>query len=162
MSRGLGKLQRFIKAQIHRAEREYHVEAQCLRAAGRDVVDDCERTFVLTWPDIRYLIEENQDFNPDGPDGPYRISKSLERSAKRALHLLVKRGEIARWRGGDGDLNTYMTSKMDQGLREATEAAFAHIEAKSNGKSESKGKSKGKGKGKSKGKGRGKRRARLG
>jgi hypothetical protein len=93
MSRGLGRLQRFIKEQIYSAEREYKREMVALN--GRRKVDpDIEnhdngvKTFSVYWWDVRHWVEENPDFNP----GPYRLSESLERSTKRALHTLVKRG----------------------------------------------------------------------
>jgi hypothetical protein len=116
MSRGLGRLQRFIKAQIYRADREYRRESVAMNGRRKidpalDPLDEGTRNFWLTWPDIRYLIEENPEFNP----GPYRISPSLERSAKRALQLLVERGEIARLRGGySGYLNQYVTKEIYQ------------------------------------------------
>ena len=130
-TRGLGKLQRFIKEQIYRAEREYKREAVAL-SRRRKVKPDFDsfkegmKAFWLTWPHIRYLIEENPDLNP----GPYRISPSLERSAKRALHLLVKRGEIVRMKD-ERYLNRYITNEMDQSLRQTGKAimeGFARME----------------------------------
>jgi hypothetical protein len=116
MSRGLGRLQRFIKEQIYRAEREDKHESKILFARMKthpdfDPLDEGVKSFWLTWPDIRILIEENPDFNHGpcrisgpsesiepikvGPSGPIpEISPSLERSAKRTLHSLVKRGDI--------------------------------------------------------------------
>jgi hypothetical protein len=74
-------LQRFIKAQIHRAERDYRVEAKCIYAVERRIPkydgEEPLRTFWLTWPEIKILIEEDPDLNP----GPYRITEALERSA---------------------------------------------------------------------------------
>jgi hypothetical protein len=128
MSRGLGRLQRFIKDQIYRVEREYQAEADALDAAGSD--DEPKSRFWLTWPEIRILIEDNPDFNLDLP---YRISPSLERSAKRALHLLVKRGDIARWPTSDQRyLTRYLTKETDQEVRNTGKAimeGFARMEA---------------------------------
>ena len=149
MSRGLGRLQRFIKDQIYRAEREYRRESVCLSARMKldpefDPLDESVKCFWLTWPEIRILIEENPDFNRGpyrisgptesiepievGPSGPIyfpKISPSLERSAKRALHLLVKRGDIARIPPSERRyLTRYITKEMDQSLRE-TGKAFA-------------------------------------
>jgi hypothetical protein len=138
MSRGLGRLQRFIKEQVHRADREYRTEADALEAAGGD--DEPKGRFWLTWPDIRSLIEENPDFNRGpyriagpggsirpmqvGPSGPIpEISASLERSAKRALYLLVKRGEIVQIQPSERHyLTRYITKDMDQQLRETGKA----------------------------------------
>jgi hypothetical protein len=96
MSRGLGRLQRFIKERMYRAEREYERERVALRGRERvkpgfDAFDDGVKRFWFYWWDVRRWVEDNEEFNP----GPYRISESLERSTKRALHGLVKRGEIA-------------------------------------------------------------------
>jgi hypothetical protein len=121
MSRGLGRLQRFIKEQIYRAEREYKRECVALTGRGRVRPDDDEdgvKTFPVYWWNVREWVENNEDFNP----GPDRLSEALERSAKRALYTLVKRGEIVRLRGGDGDLNRYITKEMDQGLRATVRA----------------------------------------
>jgi hypothetical protein len=155
MSRGLGRLQRFIKDQIYRAEREYRRESVILfrrmkRNPKFDPVDESVKPFWLTWPDIRILIEENPNFNRGtlritgpagsikpikvGPAGPIlKISPSLERSAKRALYLLVKRGEIAQLPPSDRRyLTRYMTKETDQEMREAGKAimeGFARMEA---------------------------------
>jgi hypothetical protein len=155
MSRGLGRLQRFIKEQVYRAEREYRHESGILRARekthpGFGGFDDAVKSFWLTWPDIRFLLEENPDFNRGpyrisgpsesiepikvGPFGPIpEISPSLERSAKRALYLLVKRGEIAQIKPSDPRyLTRYITKEMDQELREtgkAIAAGFARMAA---------------------------------
>jgi hypothetical protein len=137
MSRGLGRLQRYIKDQLYRAEREYKRESKILFARMKtnpdfDPIDETVKFFGLTWPEIRILIEENPDFNHGpfrlsgptesiepirvGPSGPIpKISPSLERSAKRALHLLVKRGEIAKLKDGrPGYLTKYITKEMYQ------------------------------------------------
>jgi hypothetical protein len=132
MSRGLGRLQRYIKEQIYRAEREWKRENIALRSReklkpGFDGFNDSVKSFFLTWPRIRFLIEENPDFNP----GPYRISPSLEQSVKRALRLLVKRGEIAQHKS-DNRLAIYMTKETDQSLRESSKAfmeGFARMKA---------------------------------
>jgi hypothetical protein len=149
MSRGLGRLQRFIKDQIYRAERDYRREGICLFARMKTHPDfdpsaESVKSFWLTWPDIRMLVEENPDFNHGpyrisgpgesiepiivGPSGPIwfpRISPALERSAKRALHALVKRGEIAKlWKAPGPYLTRYVTKEMDQELRD-TDKAFA-------------------------------------
>jgi hypothetical protein len=133
MSRGLGRLQRFIKEQIYRAEREYKREMVALN--GRRKVDpDIEnhdngvKTFSVYWWDVRHWVEENPDFNP----GPYRLSESLERSTKRALHTLVKRGGIANF--PSGRFNQYMTNEMKEcltGTGNAIMEGFARMEAES-------------------------------
>jgi|SRR5215469_11043673 len=116
MSRGLGRLQRFIKDRIYRAEREYKREQVAL--SGRRKLDpdyiseDGVKRFTVFWWDVRQWVEDNPDFNP----GPYRLCEALERSTKRALHTLVKRGEIVRLRGEEGRLNKYITKEMDQSL----------------------------------------------
>jgi hypothetical protein len=120
MSRGLGRLQRFIKEQVYRAEREYRREQVALNGRAKldtklDAFDDAVKNFVVHWWDVRRWVEENPDFNP----GPYRLSESLERSTKRALHSLVKRGEIAQMKA-NGYLAKYMTNEMDQSLTEST------------------------------------------
>jgi hypothetical protein len=117
MSRGLGRLQRFIKEQIYRAERDYKRESVALSGRCKldpdfDAFDDAVKRFIVFWWDVRRWVEDNPDFNP----GSYRLSKSLERSAKRALHTLVKRGEIVRLRGEEGCVNRYITKEMDQNL----------------------------------------------
>ena len=145
MSRGLGRLQRFIKDQIYRAEREYKRESKILFARMKihprfDPCAESAKSFWLTWPGIRILIEENPDFNHGpcrisgpsesiepikvGPSGPIpEISPSLERSAKRALHLLVKRGDIAQWPPSDRRyLTRYITKEMNQELSEGAKA----------------------------------------
>jgi hypothetical protein len=145
MSRGLGRLQRFIKDQIYRAECEYKREGIILFARmkahpGFDPINESVKSFWLTWPDIRILIEKNPDFNHGpyriaGPSGSIRpikvgssgpipeISASLERSAKRALHLLVKRGEIAQLPPSERRyLTRYITKETDQKLRETGKA----------------------------------------
>jgi hypothetical protein len=156
MSRGLGRLQRFIKDQIYRAEREYKRESKILFARMKihprfDPCAESAKSFWLTWPAIRILIEENPDFNHGplrirgpsesikpirvGPSGPIpKIGPSLERSAKRALYLLVKRGDIARWPPSDQRyLTRYVTKEMGQEMREAGKAiveGFARMAAK--------------------------------
>jgi hypothetical protein len=122
MSRGLGRLQRFIKEQIYRAEREYQREAVALKGReklkpGFDAFEDGVKRFCVYWWDVRRWVENNPEFNP----GPYRLSESLERSAKRALHTLVKRGEVACMKG---KISRYVTKEMDQQLAE-TGKAFA-------------------------------------
>jgi hypothetical protein len=131
MSRGLGRLQRFIKEQIYRAEREYKREVVALNGRRRldadfDSFEDSVKRFVVYWWDVRGWVENNPDFNP----GPYRLSESLERSTKRALHTLVKRGEVACMKGR---VNMYVTKEMDQQLLETGKAfaeGFARMEAK--------------------------------
>jgi hypothetical protein len=123
MSRGLGRLQRFIKDQIYRAEREYKRESVCLFARMKlnpkfDPGENSVKRFIVFWWDVRQWVEDSPDFNP----GPYRLSPSLERSTKRALHSLVKRGEIVRLRGDEGRLNQYMTNEMNQSLNETGKA----------------------------------------
>jgi hypothetical protein len=143
MSRGLGRLQRFIKDQIYRAEREFKRESVCLFARMKldpKFDDEGVKTFWLTWPEIRILIEENPEFNrgrllisgPAGSIEPIRvgrsgpilqISPSLERSAKRALYLLVKRGDIVPlWKSDHRYLNRYITKEMHQHLNESGKA----------------------------------------
>jgi hypothetical protein len=107
------------KVRFPRVDREYHAEAERLEAAGSD--DGPEGDFWLTWPQIRILIENNEAFNP----GPYRISESLERSAKRALHSLVKRGEIGKME--TSYLTRYLTKETDQGMTDAAEALLASL-----------------------------------
>ena len=148
MSRGLGRLQHFIKEQIYRAEREYRREQVALNGRNRfkpdpnfDPINEGVKDFTVIWWDVRRWVEENPDFNygplrisgPSesikpirvGPSGPIpEISPSLERSAKRALHTLVKRGEIARLWRREGELSRYVTKEMDQSLRE-TDKGFA-------------------------------------
>jgi hypothetical protein len=111
MSRGLGKLQRFIKEQVYRADREWNEELDRLIAAKSS--DHPKGTFWLTWPDIRYLIAENAELNDLGPDC---MSETLERSAKRALHLLVKRGELAKITAPEGALTRYGTKGTDKAM----------------------------------------------
>src|SRR5262249_30586059 len=131
MSRGLGKLQRFIKAQIYRAEHEYKRESAILFARMKldpkfDPDENSVKCFFAYWWDVRHWVEENEEFNP----GPYRMSESLERSTKRALHTLVKRGEIANF--PFGRLNQYMTREMAENLRgtgKAIAEGFARMEA---------------------------------
>ena len=96
MGRGLGRLQRFIKEQVYRVQREWDEECAAIEAAGSN--DEPQGRYWLWWFQIRSLIENDPDLNP----GPYRISPSLERSAKRALLNLVKRGEVAKVPGGIG------------------------------------------------------------
>src|SRR6516165_3357663 len=145
MSRGLGRLQRFFKDQIYRAEREYRREGVILfrrmkRDPKFDPVEDEVKNFWLTWPEIRSLIEENPDFKHGpyriaGPSGSIRpikvgsagpildISTSLERSAKRALYLLVKRSEIARLLPSERRyLTRYTTKETEQRLNEGAKA----------------------------------------
>jgi hypothetical protein len=155
MSHGLGRLQRFIRAQIYRAEREYKREGVAMSGRRKvdpdlDPIDDGVKNFWLTWPEIRILIEKNPDFNHGpcrisgpsesiepikvGPSGPIpEISPSLERSAKRALHLLVKRGEIAKlWKAPGPYLTRYITKEMNQSLCDTGEAVakgLARMEA---------------------------------
>jgi hypothetical protein len=109
--------------QIYRAEREYRREQVALKGRekvrpGFDGFEDGVKRFFVYWWDVRRWVEENEEFNP----GPYRLSESLERSAKRALYTLVKRGEIVRVKGGDGHLNRYVTKEIDQSLRETGKA----------------------------------------
>jgi hypothetical protein len=135
MSRGLGRLQRFIKEQIYRAQREYERESVALRGReklkpGFDGFDDSVKSIFVYWWGVRRWVEENPEFNP----GPYRMSESLERSTKRALHTLVKRGEIANF--PFGRLNQYMTKEMAQNLRgtgDAIAEGFARMEAAGTG-----------------------------
>jgi hypothetical protein len=137
MSRGLGRLQRFIKEQIYRAEREYKRESVALSGRRRlkpdlDPIEESVKNFVVNWYDVRNWVHYNPDFNPDSN---YRLSEALERSAKQALHTLVKRGEIVRLRGGEGRLNQYITKEMDQSLNEGAKAVmegFARMEAEGN------------------------------
>jgi len=153
MSRGLGKLQRFIKEQVYRAEREYRREIVALRGRekvkpGFDAVDDAVKWFMVFWWDVRRWVEENPDFNripyrlsgPSesiepmevGPDGPIyflKISPSLERATKRALHTLVRRGEIVQVRTKPA---RYLTKEMNKQLDETGKAiaeGFARMAA---------------------------------
>jgi uncharacterized protein YaaR (DUF327 family) len=125
-------LQRFIREQIYRADREYRREQVALNGRGKvvgpdfDAYDESIKRFVAYWWDVRHWIEENEDFNP----GPYRLSEALERSAKRALYTLVKRGEIVRIKGGDGDLNKYITKEMDERLRQITQQVMKKLNKK--------------------------------
>jgi len=99
MSRGL---ERFIKEQIYKADREYRAEEDALRAAGSD--ESPKHRFWLGWWEIKHRIEAEPKLNP-GPE----LSPSLQRSAKRALHRLVERGEIGRESHPDG--SHYMTKE---------------------------------------------------
>jgi hypothetical protein len=90
MSRGLGKLQREIKAQIYAQYERFH--RQCDADPEGDG-PDCH--FWLYWSDIRRSL-----FEVAGP-GFLIIKKpspALERAAKRALFTLVMRKEIGRIR----------------------------------------------------------------
>jgi len=130
MSRGLGKLQRFIKEQIYRAEREYDRERVALEGrrrvilqrlgrdhfnrGERDPFDDGVKRWVVYWWDVRRWVDQNPAFNPDPEQ--YRLSEALERSAKRALHGLVQRGEIVQDR--EGKYATYYTIEMQKRLED--------------------------------------------
>ena len=90
MSRGLGKLQRLIKALIEAQHERFHQECN---ADPEGDIPDCQ--FWLYWSDIRRSL-----FEIAGP-GFLIIKKpspALERAAKRALHTLWKRKEIGRIR----------------------------------------------------------------
>jgi hypothetical protein len=115
MSRGLGSLQRFIKEQIYRKDGEYRAEQDRLDAEGSD--DGPEGRFWLFWWEIKWLISDDPALNKDAPK--YRMSRSMERSAKRALHSLYKRGEVARIHVGSSDQWAYITPECDKGLDEA-------------------------------------------
>jgi hypothetical protein len=129
-------LQRFIKEQIYRAEREHGRESVALRGReklkpGFDGFDDSVKRFFAYWWDVRHWVEESEEFNP----GPYRMSESLERSTKRALHTLVKRGEIANF--PFGRFHQYMTNEMAENLRGTCKAiaeGFAHMDAEADAK----------------------------
>ena len=130
MSRGLGKLQRFIKEQIYRAEREYDRERVALEGrrrvilqrlgrdhfnrGERDPFDDGVKRWVVYWWDVRRWVDQNPAFNPDPEQ--YRLSEALECSAKRALHGLVQRGEIVQDR--EGKYATYYTIEMQKRLED--------------------------------------------
>jgi hypothetical protein len=158
MSRGLGRLQRFIKERIYRAGREYRREVVAIKGRSRfkrdpnfDSLDEGVKRFTVCWWDVRQWVEGNPDFNRGpyrisgpsdsiepimvGPSGPIwfpRISPALERSAKRALHTLVKRGEVACLRGGAGYLHRYVTPETKRSLDETGKAimeGFARMEA---------------------------------
>ena len=90
MSRGPGKLQRFIKDRIYEQRRKWDEERAALEAAGSE--DSPKSRYWLHWFEIRHLIEADPELNP----GPDRMSDHLERSARRALRGLVKRGEVGR------------------------------------------------------------------
>jgi hypothetical protein len=91
MSRGLGKLQRYIKALIEaQAER---FDRECEADPEGDVA---ECAFWLTWTDIRMRLLEDAGSDWD------KFSLAAERAAKRALHTLWKRGEIGRISDDDG------------------------------------------------------------
>lgn len=126
-------MQRFIKEQIYRREREFKREQVALNGRGKvkpefDAYDNSVKRFCFLWWDVRNWVEGNPEFNP----GPYRLSESLERSTKRALYTLVKRGEIGCTPGGGGWRNQYMTVKMKQelmGTSKAIAEGFARMEA---------------------------------
>jgi hypothetical protein len=95
MSRGLGRLQRIIKALIY-AQNDYF--QKCADAQGDDF-DGSGPQFWITWPDIRTIMADDLGRKP---------SDALERAAKRALHTLLKRGEIGRIRHPAADLYCYI------------------------------------------------------
>src|SRR5262245_16523710 len=100
MSRGLGKLQRHIKALIEAQDERYRQECD----ADPDGEREPSCSFWLYWSDIKKSL-----FEVAGP-GFLIIEKpspALERAAKRALHTLWKRGEIGRIRD-HGGLYLYM------------------------------------------------------
>jgi hypothetical protein len=90
MSRGLGKLQRQIKALIEAQNERFHRECD---ADPEGDGPDCH--FGLYWSDIRRSL-----FEVAGPAFLIikKPSPALERAAKRALHTLWKRKEIGRIR----------------------------------------------------------------
>ena len=90
MSRGPGKLQRFIKDRIYEQGRKWDEERAALAAAGS--ADSPKSRYWLYWFEIRHLIEADPELNP----GPDRMNDHLERSARRALRGLVERGEVGR------------------------------------------------------------------
>src|SRR5262245_4388121 len=89
MSRGLGKLQRHIKALIEAQNERFHRECE---ADPEGDIPDCH--FALTWSDIRKSLFVGPGFVIIDKPSP-----ALERAAKRALHTLWKRKEIGRIRG---------------------------------------------------------------
>jgi len=95
-----------------------------------DTFEEGVKRFLVYWWDVRRWVEENEEFNP----GPYRMSEALERSTKRALYSLVKRGEIYQetWRKPF----RYMTKEMHQSLTEGSKEimeGFARMEADDRG-----------------------------
>jgi hypothetical protein len=88
MSRGLGKLQRLIKALIEAQDERYRRECEA-------DPEHCD-PFWLTWSDIRFvLFVDVVQFDYANPIHR-KLWPSFERAAKRALHTLWKRGEIGR------------------------------------------------------------------
>ena len=100
MSRGLGKLQRTIKALIYAQSERFDRESAAADPEGD--LPDC--VFWLTWTDIRFHFWKN--FDPSKKS--YEDWLALERAAKRALHTLWKRGEIGRIRHHVNGLYCYM------------------------------------------------------
>ena len=118
MSRGLG---RFIKEQIYKADREYRAEEDALRAAGSD--ESPKHRFWLGWWEIKHRIEADPELNPGS-----ELSPSLQRSAKRALHRLVERGEIGRESHPDGSHYMAKETYEENFSPKATEQLKAAIE----------------------------------
>jgi hypothetical protein len=117
MSRGLGKLQRFILDRMRRLDREHDREWRALiyRTGvdpGFDPVGQCERNDFVYWWDVRRWVEDSEEFGPI-------MSEALERSTKRALHTLVKRGEIVCERDR---YNCYFTKERYQRMGKSYEA----------------------------------------
>jgi hypothetical protein len=85
--------------------------------------------FWLTWSDIRlHLYKVQHDYPGCEPPRPANDLAwlALERAAKRALHTLVKRGEIGRIRESNGywymSAKTYNESFSPQAMKELREA----------------------------------------
>jgi hypothetical protein len=105
MSRGLGKLQRLIKALIEAQDDRFHKECEADPECDRD-----HDPFWLTWSDIRFvLFVDIARFDYANPIHR-KLWPSFERAAKRALHTLWKRGEIGRiWDERNGRREKLMT-----------------------------------------------------
>jgi hypothetical protein len=89
MSRGLGRFQRNIKAMIYGVDAWWREECAKAEAEEREPADGY-RYWVL-WPEIKATVKDDLGLSPED-----KLPPSLERSLKRALHSLVKRGEIGK------------------------------------------------------------------
>jgi hypothetical protein len=92
MSRGLGKLQREVKAIVAEYDAWFFGEYVFLAQEAGEPVDSAPW---LTWRIIRnrYFQERGFDFSVTGRT---YVHASLERGLKRALKRLVDRGEVCR------------------------------------------------------------------
>ena len=104
MSRGLGRLQRNLKAMIYEQHECWLKEFE--RRADADEMP--EGQFWLTWPEIKYLIKLDMGLDPEA-----KLDPSFERSLKRALHLLLKRGEVRKIPGMPG-VSCYITKECHE------------------------------------------------